>query len=89
MTTRYISAFLWFLAGWQAGGLFVGLLGLPPVLGFVPGIVIAVAVAWDARRTSLAHSPARPRIRPVSAVAAELDRRGDEWAATESDTRRV
>jgi hypothetical protein len=89
MALRYISPFLWFLAGWQAGGLVVGLLALPTVLAFVPGIVMGLVVAWDARRTTWTRSLVQRRIRPINEFAAELDRQGDQWPATKADTRRV
>lgn len=89
MVNLYVSPILWFLAGWQGGALLVGLLGLPAPLGFIPGIVIAVAVAWDARRTAPAREAARWRVRPIDEVAAGLDGHGDPWSAEEAPTRRV
>lgn len=44
---RDLATVLWFLAGWSGGGLLAGLMGLPAILAFVPGILLAVFVRWD------------------------------------------
>lgn len=89
MVNLYVSPFLWFLAGWQGGALLVGLLGLPAVVGFIPGIVMGIAVAWDARRAAHEQAAVRWRIQPINEVAARLDGQGDQWPSTKAPSRRA
>ena len=84
------------MAGWQGGALLVGLLDLPTVLAFAPGIVMAVVVRWDPTGIFWSRSRTERRIRPINEFAAELDtrtahadKRVDHWPAVESDTKRV
>lgn len=97
MTKRNLASVLWFLAGWQAGGLLVGIVGLPWVLAFVPGVVMAVVVRWDPTGLFWSRSATARRSRPINEFAAKLDKRVDsgmdkrieQWPAAEADTRRV
>jgi len=89
MNKRNLASILWFIAGWQGGGLLVGILELPWLLSFTPGIVMAVLVRWDPTGIFWSRSATGRRIRPINEVAAELDRTRDPWPAAEADTRRV
>jgi hypothetical protein len=92
MNKRNVASVLWFLAGWEAGGLLVGLMSLPWFLAYVPGIVLVLLVRWDP--TGLFWSrpgttgTSRPT-RPINDVAAELDRATDRQSPTEAQQRRV
>jgi hypothetical protein len=95
MHKRHLVGFLWFLVGWQAGGVLVGLMALPALLGFVPGIVMALLVLWDPTHL-LSAKPQREQLRritPINEYAAALDRNVDKrvenWPVVEVDTRRV
>lgn len=96
MNKRNLASILWFVAGWQGGGLLVGLFDLPTVLAFVPGIVMAVVVRWDPKGLFWSRSGTGRRIVPINEFAAQLDRRAanldrriDQWPVVETDTRRV
>jgi len=95
MNKRNVASFLWFFAGWSGGGLFVGLMGLPTILAFVPGIALAVLVRteaaaflWQRSATGRRIAPAA-RLVPINQFAAELDKRVEQWPAVGADTRRV
>jgi hypothetical protein len=92
MSKRVIASFLWFLVGWQAGGVLVGLMALPALLGFVPGIAMAMIVLWNPGH-ALAARPAKTRTyTPINEYAAALDRHVDKrvenWPVVEVDTKR-
>jgi hypothetical protein len=92
MKKRIVAGFLWFLVGWQAGGVLVGLMALPALLGFVPGIALAAFVLWDpTHRLSARPQPVRT-ITPINDYAAALDRyadkRVDNWPVVEVDRKR-
>ncbi|MEO5703852.1 MAG: hypothetical protein ABIZ52_00220 [Candidatus Limnocylindrales bacterium] len=96
MNKRNLASILWFVAGWQGGALLVGLLGLPTLLAFAPGIVMAVVVRWDPTGIFWSRSAPSRRIRPINEFAAELERRAaqgdkriDHWPVVETDTTRV
>lgn len=89
MNKRILASILWFIAGWQAGGLLVGLLGAPDLLAFVPGIVMAVVVQWDPKGLFWTRSGTGRRIRPINEFAAELDKKAAARSAAEGETRRV
>lgn len=89
MNKRNLASILWFLAGWQAGGLIVGLMDLPWFLGFTPGIVMAVVVRWDPTGLFWSRSGTARKIVPINAYAEKLDKRIDHWPVVENDTRRV
>ncbi len=75
MGKRNLATVLWFLAGWSAGGLFVGIMELPSLLAFVPGVLMAGLVRWDpAGLLWTRREPAR-RVTPINEFANELDRR--------------
>ena len=79
MKKRIVASFLWFLVGWQAGGVLVGLMAMPAVLGFVPGIAMAVFVLWDPTHR-MSTRPAQARtFTPINDYAAALDRQTDKW----------
>jgi hypothetical protein len=66
---------LWFLAGWSGGGLLVGLTGLPALLAFMPGIVLAVIVRWDPTGAIWSRSVSGKRIvRPINEFAESLSK---------------
>ena len=98
MNKRNVASFLWFLAGWSGGGLFVGLMGLPTILAFMPGIALALVVRteaaaflWQRSATGRRIAPAA-RIVPINQFSAELDKRLDkrveQWPAVGAETRR-
>ena len=75
MGKRNVATVLWFLAGWSLGGLFVGIMGLPSLLAFVPGVLIAGLVRWDPAGMLWTRQTTTRRVRPINEVADELDRR--------------
>jgi hypothetical protein len=92
MSKRTLSAFLWFLVGWQAGGALVGFMVLPALLAFVPGIAMAGLVLWDPTGLFV-RRPAKGRvITPINDYAAKLDRdldkRIEQWPAVEVESKR-
>lgn len=93
MNKRNLASFLWFLVGWQAGGLLVVMFALPAFLAFAPGVALAVLVRWDPTR--LFTRPLEPtrKITPINDYAATLDRhldkRVDQWPVVETDRTRV
>ncbi|MBI2780265.1 MAG: hypothetical protein HYX55_00525 [Chloroflexi bacterium] len=89
MNKRNLASILWFLAGWQAGGLIVGLMDMPWVLGFAPGIVMVLLVRWDPTGLFWSRSGTGRKIVPINAYAEKLDKRIEQWPVVETDTRRV
>jgi hypothetical protein len=97
MNKRNLAAFLWFLVGWQAGGVLVGLVALPGILAFAPGVVMAVLVLWDPTGLFVARKPKGRQVTPINEYAAALDRRQDrhldkrveQWPAVEADNNSV
>lgn len=89
MNKRNLAGILWFLAGWQGGGLFVGIFGLPTLLAFAPGIVLAVLVLWDPTGLFWGRSKSQRRVVEINAYAEKLDKRVDQWPVVETDTTRV
>jgi hypothetical protein len=89
MNKRNVASALWFLAGWSGGGLLVGLMGLPAVLAFVPGIVLAVLIRLEPAKPLWTRSGTGRRIVPINEFAAELDRRAERMRAPGAETRRV
>lgn len=75
MGKRNLATVLWFLAGWSGGGLLVGLFGLPSLVAFVPGILMAVLVRWDPAGLLWARPATERRVRPINDFADELDRK--------------
>ncbi len=88
MNKRTLAAFLWFLVGWQAGGVLVALTTLPWFVAFAPGLVLAVFVLWDPTRLFTVRPDSGRKIVPINEYAATLDRRLDkrveQWPAVES-----
>ncbi len=74
MGKRNLATVLWFLAGWSAGGLFVGIMGLPSLLAFVPGVLIAGLVRWDPTGVLWTRQVPQRRVTPINDFANELDR---------------
>lgn len=89
MSKRTLAVVLWFLAGWSAGGLLVGLMGMPSIVAFVPGILLAGLVWWDPTHALWSRPATVRRVRPINEVAAELDARSEAWPAAETDSRRA
>ena len=89
MNKRNLASVLWFLAGWQVGGLIVVLMDLPWFLGFTPGIVMVLLVRWDPTGLFVSRSGTGRRIVPINAYAEKLGKRIDQWPVVETDTRRV
>lgn len=75
MGKRNLATVLWFLAGWSAGGLLVGIMGLPSLLAFVPGVLIAGLVRWDPTGVLWTRPATARRVRPINEFAEELERR--------------
>ena len=75
MSKRNLATVLWFLAGWSGGGLLVGIMGLPSLLAFVPGLLMAGLVRWDPTGTLWTRQAPARRVRPINELAAELDRK--------------
>lgn len=89
MNKRNLASFLWFLVGWQAGGFLVSFTDLPVLLGFAPGVALAVLVRWDPTRVfSRKPEPIR-KLTPINDYAAALDRhldkRVEQWPVVETD----
>jgi hypothetical protein len=89
MNKRNLASVLWFLAGWSGGGLFFGLMGLPAILAFVPGITLAVLIRLEIAKPMWSHSGNGGRIVPINQFAAELDKRAEQRAGVGADTRRI
>jgi hypothetical protein len=75
MRKRNLATVLWFLAGWSGGGLLVGIFGLPSVMAFVPGILMAGLVRWDPAGLLWSRPATQRRVRPINELADELDRK--------------
>jgi hypothetical protein len=89
MYKRGVATVLWFVAGWMGGALVTGLMDLPSILGFVPGIVLAVVVAWDPAHLFWAGSTRGARIvRPINDVAEDLERDATQRARADGDRAR-
>lgn len=73
MNKRNVATVLWFLAGWSGGGLVVGLTGMPTLLAFVPGILLAAWVRWDTGGVLWTRTVTGQRVVPINQLAAELD----------------
>ena len=89
MTKRNLAVVLWFLAGWEGGGLFVGIFGLPWMLGLAPAIVLAAIVLWDPKGIFRPSRRTERRVVEINAYAEKLDKRIDHWPVVESDTSQV
>ena len=77
MNKRNVATVLWFLAGWSGGGLVVGLTGMPTLLAFVPGILLAGWVRWDSRSVLWTRTVTGQRVVPINQFAAALDRQAE------------
>ena len=89
MNKRNLASVLWFLAGWSGGGLLVGVMGLPAVLGFVPGIALGLWIRLDPGGFMWTRSVTGRRIVPINEYAAQLDKRVEgRPAAIEADSTR-
>ena len=82
MNKRNIATVLWFLAGWMGGGLVVGLTGMPTLLAFVPGILLAAWVRWDTRSILWTRTVTGQRVVPINELAAALDRQAEAPGTT-------
>lgn len=88
MTKRNVATILWFIAGWWGGELLVGLMSLPYILAFVPGVALAGLVRWDPTHALWSGSTAGTRrVRPINELADELD--GDAARRTQAGTDRA
>ena len=85
MTKRIIATVLWFVAGWWGGSLAVGLLALPTILAFVPGILLAALVWWDPAGVLWSRGGDRRRVVPINEFAQRLDEKAGARAVTGSD----
>ena len=86
MKIRVVATILWFLSGWVSIGFFAALVGLPPAVGTVGGLAIAMVVWFDpAGWIWQRGATSARRVRPADEVAAELDERaaGSTLAAGE------
>ena len=92
MNKRMVASFLWFLVGLQAGGVLVGIMALPALLGFVPGVAMAVLVLWDPIHLMSARPEKTRTITPINEYAAALEQRAykrvDNWPVVEVDSKR-
>lgn len=57
MTKRIAIALLWFYAGWYAGAILAGTLGMTPVIGPILGASIAVIVISCLQRMVWSKTP--------------------------------
>jgi hypothetical protein len=91
MYKRGVATILWFVAGWMGGGLFTGLMDLPSILAFVPGIVLAVLVAWDPAHLiwAAASTPGVRIVRPINEVAEDIERDATQRAGADGDRART
>ena len=85
MTKRNIATVLWFVAGWWGGSLAAGLMGLPMILAYVPGILLAGLVRWDPTGALWSRSGDQRRIIPIDQFAQRLDAKAGARPAPESD----
>ena len=88
MTKRNLATILWFVTGWTLGSLLAAFTGLPSILALALGLSFAAIVRWDPTGLLWSRSATGRRIRPINEVAAELDKKSDQWQAAEADTRR-
>jgi hypothetical protein len=89
MKKRTLATALWFLAGWSGGALLVGLMGLPSILGFAPGIALGALVRLDPGGFLWKHQATGPRVVPISDHRAGLAWRRRRWPAATAETRRI
>lgn len=89
MNKRNLGTALWFLAGWSGGGLLVGIMDLPSILAFAPGIFMAGLIRWDPAGMIWSRPVTGRRIVPINDFAAELDRKIDQRPAVDADTARI
>ena len=89
MNKRNLGSVLWFLAGWSGGGLLVGLMSLPAILAFVPGIVLAVLVRLGPAEFLWTRSVTGRRVIPINQFAAELEKRSEQRQAAGADRTRA
>lgn len=82
MGKRNLATVLWFLAGWSGGGLLVGIFGLPSILAFLPGILIAGLIRWDPAGVLWVRPAPKRRVRPINELADELNRQSAAPAGT-------
>jgi hypothetical protein len=88
MTKRNVAAVLWFAAGWSGGGLLAGLIGLPTVLGLIPGIALAILVRWDPTGAIWSRSVTGKRIvRPINEFADSLSKDAPSGVAAKGRAR--
>jgi hypothetical protein len=73
MGKRNLATVLWFLAGWSGGGMLVGIMELPSLLAFAPGLLLAGLVRWDPAGLLWGRAATR-RVRPINELADQLDR---------------
>lgn len=84
MKKRNLAAVLWFLVGWQGGGLLVSFVGLPSLLAFAPGVVFAALVLWDPAGLFRRRTTPERHVVEINAYAERLDKRVDHWPAVEA-----
>lgn len=89
MNKRNLASILWFLAGWSGAGLFFGLMGWPPVLDLVPGVLLAILIRLGPASFLWSRDGSGRRIVPINQFAAELEQRGEQRAAADAQTRRI
>lgn len=96
MNKRNLAVILWFVVGWQFGGVLVQLVALPWMLGFVPGVALALLVLSGRFVLFTPRATTRRKITPINEFAAQLDRRAasvdkriDHWPVVETTTKRV
>ena len=70
MTKRVVAAFLWFYAGWYAGAMIAGFLGINPVFGPILGAAAAGLIVADPSRIIWS----RPESRAMETAPAEVKR---------------
>jgi hypothetical protein len=84
MNKRNLASLLWFFAGWSGGGLLVGLMSLPAILAFAPGVALAILVRTDLAGFLWTRSATGQRVVPINDFAAELERHAARGAAAEA-----
>lgn len=87
MNKRNLATFLWFLAGWAGGSMVTGIYGLPSILAFTPGIVLAGLIWWDPNGALWHRGRTDQRVaRPVDEFADDLERQAAQGARGETDS---